>query len=66
MIVLVPFDLATIDSTGELVPSMLDLSKKYLASPGRTKDFVAIFVGKFLTRPDMQSHALEFITWGLS
>jgi hypothetical protein len=69
MIVLVPFDIYTIDSSGwrggqTLVGSILDLCRDYMQDSGPTRDAAAVCLSSLLTRPDMdESYFLEFVTW---
>jgi len=56
IIILVPFDLSTIDSEkgDDIFAQLLDLSKFYLKSSSLTREAAAIFLAKFFSRPDIQ------------
>ena len=77
MLVMVPFDLTTIDSTlgndnyrnedEGLIQGMVSLCKHYLGDPGPTRDAAAVCLSKLLTRPDMEAKYLtEFLQWSNS
>jgi tubulin-specific chaperone D len=59
IIVLVPFDLQTIDSKKEgdsyeiLVKRIINICKEQLDKPGKIKDYSAVLLSKLLTRPDV-------------
>lgn len=78
MLVRVPFDLNTADSTlagdaGEdnaadsrrgLVSSVISTCQQYLSDPGAVRDAAAVCLSRLLTRPDMDSdHLRRFLTW---
>ena len=66
MLVLIPFDIASIDTTLAnsnstiqndeipLVKKILALCKDYLASPGPMREMAGVLLSRLLTRPDMQ------------
>ena len=58
VIVLVPFDLNTIDSSqeGNLIQSLINVGNSNLKTPSRVKDTAALVLGKLLTRPDVNSY----------
>ena len=76
MLVMVPFDLTTIDSSlgnddnneeQSLIHGMVSLCKHYLGDPGPTRDAAAVCLSKLLTRPDMEGKYLtEFLEWSNS
>jgi hypothetical protein len=56
MIVLVPFDLTTIDSKKNLevlVKRIINLSLINLKNPGKLREYTAILLAKLLSRPDV-------------
>ena len=59
IIVLVPFDIQTIDSKKEgdsyeiLVKRILNLGKEHITNPGKVREYACIMVSKLLTRPDV-------------
>lgn len=59
IIVLVPFDIATMDSkkAGDqyetLVKRILNIGHDFITTTGKIRDFAAIMVSKLLTRPDV-------------
>jgi hypothetical protein len=74
MLVMVPFDLTTIDSSSEedgatggyggLIEGIIGLCKHYLGDPGPTRDAASVCLSKLLTRPDMEAkHLTDFLTW---
>mmetsp|Transcript_4041 Transcript_4041/g.3867 ORF Transcript_4041/g.3867 Transcript_4041/m.3867 type:complete len:1193 (-) Transcript_4041:55-3633(-) len=68
IIVMVPFDLETIDSNGDLVKRFLDLGKKFLEHTGRPRDAAGMMIAKLLTRPDIlrKGYLEEFIDWSVT
>lgn len=70
VIILVPFDLTTIDSKNieihnergekvqEMVELLLETSKHYLKATTKLKEAAAIFLSKLFTRPDIQKRNL--------
>ncbi|GBG28544.1 Tubulin-specific chaperone D [Hondaea fermentalgiana] len=74
MLVLIPFDLETVDSSlaagttgasqSSLVATVTDLCKAFLNDSGATREAAAICLARLLTRPDMESVHLEgFLNW---
>ena len=75
MLILVPFDLSTIDSSATdltalgtqpytlLVSKLMNLCQEYLYHPGTVRDMAALLLGRMLTRPDMNAALGVFITW---
>jgi tubulin-specific chaperone D len=76
--VLIPFDLATVDSSlaadgpavsahsgpAPVVLRLLALCRSYLADPGIVRDMAAAAMARLLTRPDMMGTPLqEFLAW---
>jgi hypothetical protein len=67
MLVLIPFDIASVDTaladSGSmiqndeipLVKKILALCKDYLASPGPMREMAGVLLSRLLTRPDMQA-----------
>ena len=53
IIILVPFDLTTIDTDGRLIQELLQVAKKYINSASLTRDAAAVFLSKFFCRPDI-------------
>ena len=57
IIVLVPFDIQTIDSKlstyEELVKRIIKLGRENIENPGKLRDYSAILLSKLLTRPDV-------------
>mmetsp|Transcript_29563 Transcript_29563/g.28766 ORF Transcript_29563/g.28766 Transcript_29563/m.28766 type:complete len:109 (+) Transcript_29563:586-912(+) len=56
IIVLVPFDIDTIDSKKQqeiLIKRMINIGKNYIHSPGRLRDASSVLLSKLLTRPDV-------------
>lgn len=67
IIVMVPFDLETIDSNGDLVRRFINLGKRFLEHTGRPRDAAGIMIAKLLTRPDIlrKGYLEEFIDWSI-
>merc|ERR1719181_2452489 len=70
MVVMVPFDLAIIDSssdgaTGTLVARILEVARSYLASTGPAREAAAVLCARLLTRPGLQPHLRQFVRWGV-
>ena len=67
MVVLVPFDLDSIDSSGNLIPSIITHAKQFMEHTGRPREAAGIMLAKLLTRPDIQSRGFlqEFINWAI-
>ena len=68
LLVRVPFDLTTIDSTSAsgvtLIDSLVLTGQSYLSDPGATRDMAAVFLSQLLTRPDMDAAMLgDFLKW---
>ena len=71
MLCLIPFDLATVDSSietkeseGTLIHSIISVCKSYLNDPGPTKEASSVCLARLLTRPDMQQqHIRAFLDW---
>ena len=79
IIVIVPFDLQTIDSSfnskssngtngssngPSLVDRIISVCKTYLRDSGPARNAAALCLSKLLTRPDMEArHLDEFLTW---
>ena len=75
ILVLIPFDLATVDSSLDGVPQssssdvppvvarLVALCYSYLADPGIVRDMAASTVAKLLTRPDMGQALQAFLEW---
>jgi hypothetical protein len=59
IIVLVPFDIETIDSQKKgssqeiLVKRMINICKTYLSNSGKIREGTAVLLAKLLTRPDV-------------
>ena len=59
IIVLVPFDITTIDSKKEgdtydaLIKRIINISKENIADSGKIRDYSAVLLSKLLTRPDV-------------
>ena len=66
---LIPFDLASLDSSNsskKLVNDLLEMVKVYLGCSGPTREAAAICVSSLLTRPDMQSVFLhDYLQWSV-
>ncbi len=66
MLVLVPFDIGTIDSsaTSTLTCTVVHLCRSTLLDAALTREAAAVCLGSLLTRPDMNTTPLEdFIRW---
>ena len=74
ILVLIPFDLATVDSSlagaalaaDEVPPVVLNvvsLCQEYLAEPGIVRDMAAATLARLLTRPDMGACRDGFLAW---
>ena len=69
IIVLVPFDLETIDSKRDneiLVKRILNICKNHLTNSGKIREATSILMSKLLTRPDIlksgeTDHTLNFL-----
>ena len=56
IIVLVPFDLTTIDSQRNqeiLVKRIINIGRAYSVDPGKIRDGAAVLLSKLITRPDV-------------
>lgn len=53
IIILVPFDLKTIDSSGTMFKDLMTISQTFLNSSSITRDAAAIFLSKYFQRPDI-------------
>ena len=73
IIVIVPFDINTIDSKKEgdtyeiLVRRILNIGKEHITSAGKVRDYASVMVSKLLTRPDVikmgeTKRFLEYLT----
>jgi hypothetical protein len=47
-----------------IVGTILELCKRYLASPGSSREMAAVVLGRLLTRPDMAPALRSFLAWG--
>ncbi len=81
MVVMVPFDLAIIDSgpataaeadaaggaaaPPSLVGKILQAGRLYLASTGPAREAAAVLCARLLTRPGLQPRLREFVQWGV-
>ena len=67
LIVLVPFDLDTIDSSGDLVQGVMSLCKTFLEHTGKPREGAGITIAKLITRPDIVNRGLleDFLDWSL-
>lgn len=67
LIVLVPFDLDTIDSSGDLVLGVMSQCKSYLEHTGKPREGAGILIAKLITRPDIVNRGLldDFLEWSL-
>ena len=65
IIVLVPFDLETIDTNGDLISKVMSLGKGFLEHTGRPREAASIMIAKLLTRPDIQKLGFlaNFLNW---
>ncbi len=66
MLVLIPFDIGTIDSstTSTLTCTVVHLCRSYLSDAALTREAAAVCLGSLLTRPDMNTAPLDnFIQW---
>eukprot|EP00963_Diacronema_lutheri_P012573 scaffold1821_cov344-Pavlova_lutheri.AAC.25 len=69
VLVLLPFDIAVVDSTREnlnakpLEEELIDLSKHFLATPGNLRDMAALLLSRLLSRRDMKPQLLSFCRW---
>ncbi|GAX74065.1 hypothetical protein CEUSTIGMA_g1515.t1 [Chlamydomonas eustigma] len=75
MLILVPFDLATIDSSAtdmtaarsqpytQLVSKIMTICQECLHQPGSVREMGALLLGRMLTRPDMGLALGEYIAW---
>ncbi len=65
IIVLVPFDLETIDTNGDLILKVMKLGKGFLEHTGRPREAASIMIAKLLTRPDIQKQGFlaSFFSW---
>ena len=55
IIVLVPFDLTTIDSSKEaiLVKRIINISQNYMLDSGKLREASVLMIAKLITRPDV-------------
>ena len=73
MMVLIPFDLRSLDSTADeatessgsgLITTIVQLCTMYLSDPGPTSEAAGGCLARLLTRPDMEAtHLAEFLEW---
>lgn len=66
IVVLIPFDLASVDSgdeRGSLADRLIGICKGFLADSGATRDMAALLLSKLLSRKDMKSQLSAFIGW---
>ncbi|KXZ49841.1 hypothetical protein GPECTOR_19g292 [Gonium pectorale] len=74
ILILIPFDLATVDSAAlgavsgsapytPLVGRILVLCRDYLHHPGGVREMSGVVLGRLLTRPDMGAAMAEFLDW---
>jgi hypothetical protein len=68
LIVLVPFDLDTIDSNGNLIQNIVNHCKVFLEHTGKPREGAGITIAKLLTRPDIVNRGLldDFLQWSLT
>eukprot|EP00884_Botryococcus_braunii_P022550 jgi/Botrbrau1/897/Bobra.0167s0018.1 len=73
-LVLIPFDLAIVDSsladapacdggTPPLVAQLIAMCQEHLRSPGSAREMAARVLGRLLTRPDSANALAEFLKW---
>lgn len=59
MVVMVPFDIQTIDSKKQgdsydiLVKRIINIGAEHISNSGKLRDYCAILLSKLLTRPDV-------------
>ncbi|KAL3695132.1 hypothetical protein R1sor_008783 [Riccia sorocarpa] len=76
MLVLIPFDMASVDTAlvdcpdihaGSTVPPLVQrivkVCKEYLQSPGPVREMSGVLLSRLLTRPDMRHALRDFIDW---
>jgi hypothetical protein len=71
MIVLIPFDLATVDSNSDstsIVAKLVSVAQQYLSDAGPTRDMAAVLLSRLFSRTDLQDKSKEvnigaFIDW---
>lgn len=69
IIVRVPFDLASIDTSqgagdgGSLLDRIMSVAQSYLPQPAKTRDGAAVLISQLLTRPDVEPQLIRFTTW---
>eukprot|EP00873_Tetraselmis_striata_P016212 jgi/Tetstr1/436476/TSEL_025304.t1 len=70
MLVLIPFDLSTVDTSqsggsGEqlLVESIIQLCQRQLSSPAKSREMAAVLLARLLTRPDTTPQLAAFLSW---
>lgn len=75
ILVLVPFDISSVDTsianthsvdanaTPPLVSRILEISKEYLSNAGPMQTIAGLLLSKLLTRPDMSPAYTSFIEW---
>ena len=66
LLVLIPFDLATIDSGGQgksIVHKILDTGRVFLRNAGLVRDMSAYLLSQLLTRPDNAGVLKDFLEW---
>ena len=56
---LIPFDLSSVDSSGALIPSIIQTGQQYLGDSGPCRDAAAFCLTSLLTRPDMEEKPLR-------
>ena len=61
VIVLVPFDLSSIDSSSTLIEDIISVGSQGLKTSTIVKDTAALMLAKLLTRPDVKQHFSLFI-----
>lgn len=46
-----------------LLARLISVCKQHLAFPGCSRDLAARLLGRLLSRPDSESHLLDFVAW---
>ena len=66
IIILIPFDLNTVDSNGNMLDSIINkIVKPFLDNPGKTRDGAAVLIAKLLKRPDLNktNFMKDYFNW---
>ncbi|KAJ1675757.1 hypothetical protein EV182_000645 [Spiromyces aspiralis] len=64
LLAMIPFDLATVDSTGYLLTRWVAAGRYGLGKSGLEMESSAAMIARLMTRKDMRAHLDRFLDWG--